>query len=59
MFFINTKKLDTICLKNDNFFVIMDFDKTITTESSLDSWTVLQNPSFMPARIFQGLFGFI
>lgn len=50
MIFINTKKSDSINLKSDNFFVLMDFDKTITTEASLDSWTVLQNSNFMPFR---------
>lgn len=51
MFFVNTEKLDLIFLKNNNFFVIMDFDKTITTEKSLDSWTILQNSYFMNPRI--------
>lgn len=51
MFFINKIKVNNFHLNNNNFFVLMDFDRTITTESSLDSWTVLQNSNFMPSRI--------
>lgn len=47
MVYINEEKLRNIFLKADNFFVIMDFDKTITVSNSTDSWSVLQNPNIM------------
>ncbi len=48
MVYINTNKLDSFNFNSNNFLVIMDFDNTITTLDSEDSWTVLQNPSIMP-----------
>ena len=38
MKYINTDKLKRIKLKKDNFFIIIDFDKTITAKESCDSW---------------------
>lgn len=47
MIYINEEKFKNICLNSNNFYVIMDFDKTITTSNGVDSWTILQNPSIM------------
>lgn len=47
MVYINTNKLDNIHLKDDNFYVVLDFDATLTTSDSLGSWSVLENPNFM------------
>jgi len=47
MFYINNDKLKRVNLNKDNFFVMMDFDQTITTDNSDDSWTVLQNPNIV------------
>ena len=47
MFYINEEKIKNIHLNNNNFYVVMDFDKTITTSNSTDSWTILQNPTIM------------
>ncbi len=46
MIYINEKKIKNISLNSNNFYVIMDFDQTITTGST-DSWTILQNPNIM------------
>lgn len=37
----NTNKLKQIQLKEDNYYVILDFDKTITSKTSLDSWMAI------------------
>ncbi len=34
-------KLETIKLTKDNYYVVLDFDKTITNQESLDSWMAL------------------
>lgn len=47
MFYINNNKLDTVNLTDNNFFVIMDFDRTITTIDSMGSWSVFENPNFV------------
>ncbi len=47
MVYINYDKLNSINLKNDNFYVVMDFDMTITSSTSPGSWNVLENPKFM------------
>lgn len=59
MVYINEEKLDSIHLNNDNFYVVMDFDKTITTSDSIDSWTVVQNPKIMNPRIRKRVFGVV
>lgn len=38
MRYINTNKLKQIKLEEENYYVILDFDKTITSKKSLDSW---------------------
>lgn len=47
MFYINEDKLKTINLTNKNFFVVMDFDETITTANNKNSWLILENPNFI------------
>ena len=47
MVYLNEKKLDTIHLSSNNFYVVMDFDMTITTPDSDNSWSILENPNFM------------
>ncbi len=41
MKYINTNKLEKIRLTNHNYYVVLDFDKTITSKNSLDSWTAV------------------
>lgn len=43
MQYINSKKLKEITLTRDNFYVAIDFDKTITATESLDSWDATGN----------------
>lgn len=44
MIYINNKeKLEKIKLNKDNFYVIADFDKTITNGHSLSTWGVMAN----------------
>lgn len=38
MEFINRQKIDKIKFAKNNFYVAIDFDKTITNEDSFDSW---------------------
>ena len=40
MKYINTDKLETLELNKDNTYVVVDFDKTITTHDSDDSWEI-------------------
>lgn len=47
MVYINEDKLSSIDLKDDNYYVVMDFDETITSANSINSWSVLENPNFI------------
>ena len=38
MKYINSKKIEKIVLNKDNFYVAIDFDRTITSRASMDSW---------------------
>lgn len=38
MKFINTNKINKLQLKKDNMFIVLDFDRTITSFESADSW---------------------
>ena len=40
MKYINTSKLEKLKITNENTYIVMDFDKTITTGESLDSWAI-------------------
>ena len=53
MVYINEEKIRNIHLNNNNFYVVMDFDKTITTDSGTDSWTILQNPNIMNPNFYK------
>ena len=47
MIYENTDKIKKFDLNKNNFYVLMDFDRTITTSESFGSWAVLENPNFM------------
>ena len=51
MIYINENKLNNINLDSNNFYVVMDFDKTMTTIDSDDSWTVIQNPNILDPKL--------
>lgn len=51
MIYINENKLNNINLDSNNFYVVMDFDKTMTTINSDDSWTVIQNPNILDPKL--------
>lgn len=53
MVYINEEKIKNIHLNNNNFYVVMDFDKTITTDSGTDSWTIIQNPNIMDPNFYK------
>lgn len=38
MKYVNTNQLATIELEKNNYYILLDFDKTITSKQSLDSW---------------------
>ena len=40
MKYINSHKLENLKLNKDNTYIIIDFDRTITTKESNDSWSV-------------------
>lgn len=40
MKYINTNQLEKLKINKDNVYLVIDFDKTITTEKSEDSWSV-------------------
>lgn len=41
MKYINSKKVDSIKLMKENFYVLMDFDRTLTKGGSISGWRVL------------------
>lgn len=43
MIFINTDKLDNIKLNKNNVYIAIDFDRTITSMESIDSWDASGN----------------
>lgn len=47
MIYINEDKFSKIKLTDNNFYVVMDFDETITSPDSLNSWSILENPNFI------------
>ncbi len=53
MVYINNEKLDGFSLNKNNFYVIMDFDRTMTTSNTLDSWGVLENPKFVDSELIE------
>ena len=40
MKYINTNKLEKLKINNDNVYFVIDFDRTITSKESEDSWSV-------------------
>lgn len=40
MKYINTKKLEELKINKDNVYLVLDFDRTITSKESDDSWSV-------------------
>lgn len=54
MVYVNDKKLNSINLNYDNFYVIMDFDNTITNaDKGTNSWSILENPRFMNPKLHE------
>lgn len=53
MVYINKDKLSRFSLNKNNFYVVMDFDSTITTSDSLGSWSVLENPNFVNPKLIE------
>ncbi len=51
MVYINNDKINLIGLNDSNFYVIMDFDNTITTNGSTNSWSILENPNFIDPQL--------
>lgn len=47
----NKEKIKQISLTSHNYAVLIDFDKTMTTMDSDDSWTVIQNPAFLDPNL--------
>lgn len=41
MIYRNTQKMEEVKITSDNYYVVLDFDKTITNKESLDSWMAL------------------
>ncbi len=47
MIYINEGRLKHFRLNMTNFYVVMDFDMTITIPGSDNSWSILENPDFV------------
>lgn len=52
MLYIKEEKLKQISLTPYNYAILIDFDKTMTTMDSDDSWTIIQNPNIMNPNLF-------
>ena len=44
MRYVNNNKINKLNLNKDNTYIVMDFDKTITSYDSSDSWDAVANP---------------
>lgn len=54
MVYFDDKRLNSINLTYDNFYVVMDFDNTITTpDKGTNSWSILENPNFMNPKLHE------
>ncbi len=53
MKYINSKKVDNIKLKKDNFYVLIDFDRTLTKAGSVSCWRVLYYSNLLGADFKQ------
>ena len=51
MKYLNNNKIDKLNLNKDNTYIVMDFDKTITSYDSSDSWDAVANPKFVEPGI--------
>lgn len=51
MVYVDYNKLNRFNLTKDNFYIVMDFDMTITDSNSPGSWGVLENPKFINPRL--------
>ena len=40
MKYVNSNKLEKLKINSENTYLVIDFDKTITTEESRDSWDI-------------------
>lgn len=47
MKYINEEKLDSIKLNKDNFYVVIDFDRTLTAAESISGWRVLYHSDLL------------
>lgn len=47
MKYINKQKLDSINLNKDNFYVVIDFDRTLTAAKSISCWRVLYHSNLL------------
>ena len=53
MIYGNEKKLKNFDRNTTSYFVMMDFDRTMTTKDSPGSWNVLENPEYMPKELIE------
>lgn len=51
----NKEKIEKIKLEEDNYFVAIDFDKTITSNESCDSWAASANQKILGDKIVEEL----
>ena len=51
MKYLNNNKINQLNLNKNNTYIVMDFDKTITSYDSSDSWDAAANPKFVEPGI--------
>ena len=51
MKYLNNNKINQLNLNKNNTYIVMDFDKTITSYDSSDSWDAVANPKFVEQGI--------
>ena len=47
MKYVNSKKIENIKLTKENFYVLIDFDRTLTRGNSIPAWRVLYHSNLL------------
>lgn len=47
MKYVNYKKIESIKLNKENFYIVIDFDRTLTKAGSISTWRVLYHSALL------------